>query len=147
MSIDWGRLNAIAQWVVIAVLGLLGVVYAGDYLYVRARMGGANQGAGQSANQGAGQGASGAPGEIFGSVMVQRYWEIPQKSGKTDYSFDPPSQQTCIHSIFPHGGYSPCWYLSRHRMVRMSWNSDQEPLHAAARIAAVSAACGRVPKV
>jgi hypothetical protein len=139
MNINWVRLETTAQWVAIVALGLLGVTYAGDYLYVRARVSGADQGASQGAN--------GGSDGIYGSVKVQRYWEIPQKNGKTDYSFDPPSEQTCIHSIFPHGGYSPCWYLSRHRMVRMSWNGDQESLHAAARIVAVSAACGRVPKV
>jgi hypothetical protein len=50
----------------------------------------------------------------LGSVIVTRYDAIPQKSGKTQLIFDPPAAQTCVHSLFPHGGLLPCWYLSRH---------------------------------
>lgn len=52
--------------------------------------------------------------EQFGSVMVQRSYVIPTKSGKTDYSFDPPAPQDCVNSLFPHLGDLPCWYLNRH---------------------------------
>lgn len=129
------RIEALAQWVVILALAALGLVYSGDYLYVRSRLGAANAG------------ANGSAGGILGSVTVQRYWEIPQKNGKVEYSFDAPAEQPCIHSIFPHGGYSPCWYLSRRKMVRMSLERDHDSVHAAARIAAVSTEAGRVPKV
>ena len=54
----------------------------------------------------------------FGSVTVQSYYAVGQKNGKTQYLFDPPRFQTCIHSLFSHAGYAPCWYLSRHREQR-----------------------------
>lgn len=127
---DRERIEAAAQWLVILALAALGLLYAGDYLYVRGRMA-----------------AGASSGGILGLVTVQRYWEIPQKNGKVEYSFDAPAEQQCIHSIFPHAGYTPCWYLSRRKMVRMSLERDHESLHAVERIAAASEAAGRVPKV
>ncbi len=54
----------------------------------------------------------------FGSVTVQSYYAVGQKNGKTEYLFDPPQAQTCIHAAFSHAGYAPCWYLSRHSEQR-----------------------------
>jgi hypothetical protein len=28
---------------------------------------------------------------------------------------------TCVHSLFPHMGYQPCWYLSRHSEQRTNY--------------------------
>jgi hypothetical protein len=50
----------------------------------------------------------------YGSVVVRNYYAVPQKNGKTEFIFDPPASWTCVHSLFPHQGYPPCWYLSRH---------------------------------
>jgi len=50
----------------------------------------------------------------FGSVVVTRYYLIPQKNGKTEIVFQPAQPQQCVHSLFAHEGYLPCWYLSRH---------------------------------
>jgi hypothetical protein len=57
-------------------------------------------------------------GHPFGFVTVQSYYAVGQKNGKTEYLFDPPQPQTCIHSLFSHAGYAPCWYLSRHSEQR-----------------------------
>ena len=49
-----------------------------------------------------------------GSVLVRRYYAVGLKNGKTEmYNADPESQM-CVNSIFPHLGYSPCWYLRRY---------------------------------
>jgi hypothetical protein len=53
--------------------------------------------------------------EQFGTVQIERYYAVPLKDRKTEYMFDEPSSQTCVNSLFPHFGYTPCWYLSRHR--------------------------------
>jgi hypothetical protein len=50
----------------------------------------------------------------YGSVVVRRYYAVAQKSGKTEFIFDPPQPWTCVNSLFPHAGYPPCWYLTRH---------------------------------
>lgn len=55
----------------------------------------------------------------FGTVMVRPYYAVPRKDHKTEFLFDDPRNQTCVHSLFPHEGDSPCWYLSRHREQRI----------------------------
>ena len=57
----------------------------------------------------------------FGSVTVQRYDAIAEKNGKTEFDFEPPQTETCVRSLFPHLGYPPCWYLSRHAERRINY--------------------------
>ena len=52
--------------------------------------------------------------QAYGSVVVRNYYAVMQKNGKTEFLFDPPAPWTCVNSLFPHAGYPPCWYLSRH---------------------------------
>lgn len=85
--------------VAIAVL-LLAALYAGDYAVVRFRM------------------LSGR--NPFGSVTVQRYYSVMKKDGKPDYYFQQPQTDTCVRSLFPHLGDPPCWYLSRHKVQKIS---------------------------
>jgi hypothetical protein len=79
----------------LAVLLLVAVVYAGDYAAVRYRIP-----------------RSRSP---LATVTVQRSYAVMKKDGKPDFYFDPPQDQTCVRSLFPHLGYEPCWYLTRHR--------------------------------
>jgi hypothetical protein len=55
----------------------------------------------------------------LGSVKVERYYAIPQKDGKTDFVSATPENQTCVQSLLPHLGYSPCWYVDRHKRKRI----------------------------
>lgn len=50
----------------------------------------------------------------YGTVMVQFYYAIEEKSGKTEYDYQPPQPDTCVNSLFPHSGYAPCWYQRKH---------------------------------
>ena len=52
--------------------------------------------------------------DAYGSVVVDHYYAVLQKNGKTELIFDPPGPQTCVNALFPHAGWMPCWYLSRH---------------------------------
>jgi hypothetical protein len=80
---------------IVAALALVALVYAGDYLSVRFRIPrGRNP---------------------FGSVTVQVSYSVMKKDGKPDYYFQPPQAETCVRSLFPHLGYTPCWYLNRHK--------------------------------
>ena len=54
-----------------------------------------------------------------GTVIIKPYFAVPRKDGKTEFMFDDPKEQTCVHSLFPHSGFSPCWYLSRHKEKRI----------------------------
>ena len=56
--------------------------------------------------------------QAFGQVTVTRYDAVLKKNDKTEFLFNPPEEQTCVHSLFPHAGYVPCWYLQRHAEQR-----------------------------
>lgn len=79
---------------VLVLASLVVLAYGVDYLVFRYRV---------ASNQ-----------QPFGSVTVRAYYAVGQKNGKTEYLFDPPQPQTCVHALFSHAGYAPCWHLSRH---------------------------------
>ena len=80
--------------VLLVLVAALALLYLGDYASVRLPI---------------------PPGRNpFGSVTVTISYSVMKKDGKPDYYFQPPQAETCVRSIFPHMGYSPCWYLRRH---------------------------------
>jgi len=81
-----------------AALGLTAIGYAVDYAVFRYRV---------ATNR-----------QPFGQITVSHYYAVPQKSGKTEFIFDPPQAQTCVNALFPHSGYAPCWWLQRHTEPR-----------------------------
>ena len=78
----------------------LSLVYIGDYASIRYRVAKSRT--------------------AFGVVTVQTYYAVPQKNRKTEFYFDQPETQACVHSLFPHFGYSPCWYLNRKRVKQIN---------------------------
>ncbi|MGA2978835.1 MAG: hypothetical protein ABSD76_04530 [Terriglobales bacterium] len=92
------RLREIALTSFLAGAGLLAIVYGADYGVFRYRLA--------------------TKGQPFGSVTVEHYDAVAHKDGKSELIFDPPVQQTCVHSLFPHAGDPPCWFLSRHAEQR-----------------------------
>jgi hypothetical protein len=68
------------------------VLYAGDDVYARARK------------------------NDVSSVPVSRMYKMKNRWNETEYSVAGREDQKCIYSLFPHFGYSPCWYLNRHPM-------------------------------
>jgi len=80
--------------VIVAVV----VLYVGDYVQLRYRIA-------RSRN-------------AYGTVTVERFDAIKEKNNRTEFVFEDPEKQTCAHSLFPHGGYPPCWYASRHTEKR-----------------------------
>jgi len=75
------------------------LVYAGDYLLVRFKI---------PKNR-----------EPFSSVIIQPYYAIHQKNGKTEFDYAQPQTEVCVQSLFPHFGYAPCWYVKRHTDKRI----------------------------
>jgi hypothetical protein len=55
----------------------------------------------------------------FSTVTIQPYYAIHEKNGRTEYDYAQPQTQVCVRSIFPHFGYSPCWYVNRHTDKRI----------------------------
>jgi hypothetical protein len=85
-----------AKRILIALLAALGLVYCGDFLYLRVRM------------------LHPKAADPFESLNGLRVLAIPGKNGKTEYEIDaqnPEQTVTCVHSLFPHAGFSPCWYV------------------------------------
>jgi hypothetical protein len=60
--------------------------------------------------------SSGANGNALGSVTY--YYASATKSGRAEVYFDQPQTEVCAHSLFPHSGYSPCWYSNRKSNIR-----------------------------
>jgi hypothetical protein len=92
----------------IAFLALAGL-YAADYFSARYRIPGNRQ--------------------ALGSVQVKPLYAVRQKSGRIEYSVGDTETQTCVRSLFPHMGYTPCWYLSRHPTKRIEIMLLDRPPH------------------
>jgi hypothetical protein len=55
-------------------------------------------------------------GAATGTVQMTRLYAISQKNGRVEYELDanqPEVTMPCVHSLFPHMGSSPCWYLQQ----------------------------------
>ena len=85
--------------VVAAIVVLALSTYAGDYLSVRYKIPNGR--------------------DPFSNVTIQPYYAIHEKNGRTEYDFAQPQSQVCVRSLFPHFGYSPCWYVRRHTDKRI----------------------------
>lgn len=82
--------------ILIGVVVALTLLYFADYVSVRIRM------------------IHPKPADPFESLTALRVLAIPEKNGKIEYEVDAQNpQQTvvCVHSLFPHFGHSPCWYV------------------------------------
>ncbi len=77
----------------VTALALAALLYGGDYAVARFRVA-------KNLNP-------------YGTVRVRRDYAVTTKSGKAEYYFDQPTDQTCLHALFPHFSYPPCWYLQR----------------------------------
>ncbi|MBV8810980.1 MAG: hypothetical protein JO033_20110 [Acidobacteriaceae bacterium] len=56
----------------------------------------------------------------YGTVTVRPYYAVPRKDHRTEFLFDDPRDETCVHALFPHLGHDPCWYLNRHQERRIN---------------------------
>ena len=84
--------------VLYAFLMILAVVYGYDYASVRRRM------------------AAQKPGDPIDTVTYPHILAIPEKGNKVEYALDaqsPMETESCVHSLFPHYGYTPCWVVIR----------------------------------
>lgn len=88
--------RVVAKRILIAVLSAFAFTYCGDYLWFRVRL------------------IHPKPADPLESFTGPRVLAIPEKGGKTSYEIDqqnPLQTTTCVHSLFPHAGFSPCWYV------------------------------------
>jgi hypothetical protein len=95
-KLDVLSLRNLSKRILAGALTVLAVLYIGDYLSIRVRA------------------MHPKPADPFESLKALRVLAIPEKNGKTEYELDaqnPEQTVTCVHSLFPHYGYLPCWYL------------------------------------
>ena len=55
----------------------------------------------------------------YGTFTVRSYYAIAKKANKVEYDYIGTEQETCTRSLFPHFGFNPCWYVSRHTERRI----------------------------
>jgi len=56
-------------------------------------------------------------GSAASSMHRTRIIAIAGKNNKVEYEIDsvqPEEDVPCTHTLFPHSGHAPCWYLARH---------------------------------
>jgi hypothetical protein len=79
----------------LALVVLLAAAYLADYAVLRFRV---------ATNRSA-----------TATVTVRPVYAVPQKNRSTEFLLGDPQDQTCVNSLFPHMGDSPCWYLRSHK--------------------------------
>lgn len=89
------RVWIVLKWTAVVVVASFGLVYLGDDLSVRTRM------------------AHRTATDPVETLSLRSVYAVPRKDGKAEFDFGDPQTQTCVHAIFPHLGYNPCWYLLR----------------------------------
>jgi hypothetical protein len=89
------RAAKIAKWLMIGLVVLLVLSYAGDSFSVRYRM------------------AHQTPKDPLEVLKFRPMYAIPHKDGKSEFDFGDTETETCVHSVFPHLGNRPCWYAIR----------------------------------
>src|ERR1700691_4334196 len=86
--------------IAILVVAIVAIYYVGEFISIKYRIP--------------------ASREPLGTVQVTKLYAVLQKDGKTEYEAGEPETQTCVNSIFPHLGYSPCWYVERHKVQQVN---------------------------
>lgn len=83
----------IARRLLLITVASLILLYVGDDLFVRYRLG------------------RGIVGDPLETVTV--YYATRLKNGKVEIFYDSPATEVCARALFPHMGYRPCWYVRR----------------------------------
>jgi hypothetical protein len=94
------RPKTLLSWIAAILIGLAALSYAGDFAWFEYRMRNAK------------------PNDPFETVTF--YYATDVKGGKVELFYDQPQTQTCVHSLFPHQGYTPCWRFNRSGIQRIS---------------------------
>jgi hypothetical protein len=93
------RFLSIVERILVVALVVLALTYSGDYVWLRYKM------------------RKPTANDPFEVMTIQRFYQIPEKgghdeNGRVEFTLADPQTETCVHSIFPHAGDSPCWYLN-----------------------------------
>jgi hypothetical protein len=92
--VDRARITYITERAAAVLLACFVILYLVDYASVRIRA------------------MHATPGSPYEDVTLNRLIAVSEKGQKTEYVPAQPQTVTCVHSIFPHMGYDPCWYVN-----------------------------------
>src|SRR5580704_813541 len=93
-----GKLSNIFKRTAIGIVVVIVVLFVLDYVVLRAKI------------------IFPKLGAATGTVVMTRLYAISQKNGRVEYELDanqPEVTMPCVHSLFPHMGNNPCWYLQQ----------------------------------
>lgn len=94
------RPKTLLKWIGAVLVALAGLVYAGDFVWFEFRIHNAK------------------PNDPLETVTF--FYATGVKGGKVEVFYDQPQTQICVHSIFPHQGYKPCWRFNRSHVQLIS---------------------------
>jgi len=94
------RPKTLLKWIGGVLVGLTALVYAGDFVWFEFRIHNAR------------------PNDPLETVTF--FYATGVKGGKVEVFYDQPQTQICVHSIFPHQGYKPCWRFNRSHVQLIS---------------------------
>ncbi|MDE3196954.1 MAG: hypothetical protein KGN84_11455 [Acidobacteriota bacterium] len=82
--------------VVLGLTGAAAIVYASDWLSLTYRIPGNRQ--------------------VYSDIRVDQIYTSLNRYNEIEYSRGDPVMERCVWSLLPHGGYRPCWYVTRHTL-------------------------------
>jgi hypothetical protein len=94
------RPKTLLKWIGAVLVALAGLVYAGDFVWFEFRIHNAK------------------PNDPLETVTF--FYATGVKGGKVEVFYDQPQTQICVHSIFQHQGYKPCWRFNRSHVQLIS---------------------------
>jgi hypothetical protein len=94
------RPKTLLKWIGGVLVGLTALVYAGDFVWFEFRIHNAR------------------PNDPLETVTF--FYATGVKGGKVEVFYDQPQTQICVHSIFRHQGYKPCWRFNRSHVQLIS---------------------------
>lgn len=86
-------IRTLLERTVIVLVGLLAVLYAGDWAVHRYRV---------------------SHGTAIDTVQVSMMTAVPLKNGKYEFDYAGTGPVECVRSIFPWDNDDPCWWVRRH---------------------------------
>jgi hypothetical protein len=94
------RPKTLLKWIGGVLIALAGFVYAGDFVWFELRSHGPK------------------PNDPLETVTF--FYGTGVKGGKVEVFYDQPQTEICVHAIFPHRGYKPCWRFNRSHIELIS---------------------------
>jgi len=58
-------------------------------------------------------------------VRIGRYYAAMNRWNQIEYSVGSPIVETCVDTLLPHFGHTPCWYLRRHTIQEVDVNLNR----------------------